>query len=304
MSLTTSSDSGGDFFFSGLYYDPMPTSIVRINTLDGIVVAADGRSVNEKDEVVSKEVQKLFPIPFSAGSCVVGISGAGSACFENDKGEELELEYGALCQVTAEAFRDKAFSDFSILTTAFSETLKQNMQERVRYGIQKNIVLKQDLEQWFESQKQEQGVTLHYAGISQGTHWFATSRIIFDSLDPVVTPRELTDVPSHKSMWRCLGSEPVETALRNISPEFTAFRTPGLLKFFREEALSLAEGIDAARSYIEACSSTQADELHSFCKKIGGHIHIATLTISDGFRWGEPPITQPSQTHDQFHLVH
>lgn len=53
---------------------------------------------------------------------------------------------------------------------------------------------------------------------------------------------------------------------------------------------SLNESEKYVRGYIEACSTELAlsmDEAH--CKKIGGHIHIAEITL-DGFRWRIPPI--------------
>jgi hypothetical protein len=294
MSLRFNDDSGGDISFSGMYYDPMPTAIVRINTLDGIVVAADGRSVDNDDNSTCENVQKLFPIPLSSGSCVVGISGQCSACFSNDVGKKLDLYIGAICNEAAVQFSGMVFHEFHDFVLTFSDVLKKNVQKRLNDGIQAGIILDQDLADWFDAQRLERGVTFRFAGLLQEKHWFAMINMIFSDLEPSVTLTSLAQTPSDKSAWEYLGSKPVEEALRKSSPEFQSFRTPGLLKLFRNEALNLAEGIEAARSYIEACSSEQADVLHSFCKKIGGNRHIATITKSGGFRWEEPPIPLPS----------
>jgi capsular polysaccharide biosynthesis protein len=41
-----------------------------------------------------------------------------------------------------------------------------------------------------------------------------------------------------------------------------------------------------AQGYIEACSSPVGLEVDEpLCKGIGGHIHIATITTPEGFRW-------------------
>jgi hypothetical protein len=54
---------------------------------------------------------------------------------------------------------------------------------------------------------------------------------------------------------------------------------------------SLKDAEQYVRGYIEACSSPLALELdEAICKGIGGHIHVATITPSDGFRWVVPPL--------------
>lgn len=54
--------------------------------------------------------------------------------------------------------------------------------------------------------------------------------------------------------------------------------------------MSLTEASAFAKGYIEACSSTLAMEIDPEIDwKIGGHIHIASLTPTNGFQWVVPP---------------
>lgn len=52
---------------------------------------------------------------------------------------------------------------------------------------------------------------------------------------------------------------------------------------------TLEQGADAAKAFIEACSTPLAAELDPVCQSVGGHIHIAAVTPTDGFKWLIPP---------------
>lgn len=55
---------------------------------------------------------------------------------------------------------------------------------------------------------------------------------------------------------------------------------------------SLEESEKYVKGYIEACSTELALKMdESYCKKIGGHIHVAEITAS-GFKWRIPPIEE------------
>jgi hypothetical protein len=58
------------------------------------------------------------------------------------------------------------------------------------------------------------------------------------------------------------------------------------------------DGLNKAQNmverYIKACSSPEAREMDDSCNGIGGHIHVARITQTVGFRWvlGREPITK------------
>jgi hypothetical protein len=54
----------------------------------------------------------------------------------------------------------------------------------------------------------------------------------------------------------------------------------------RPEDLTLSEGVEIAKSYINACDSDEGRaEDPDVCPAIGGRRHVATITVRDGFRW-------------------
>jgi hypothetical protein len=55
----------------------------------------------------------------------------------------------------------------------------------------------------------------------------------------------------------------------------------------KEEDLSLSEAIKVAEMYIRACCDPAARQMDQDCASIGGHIHIATITPAEGFKWVE-----------------
>lgn len=44
--------------------------------------------------------------------------------------------------------------------------------------------------------------------------------------------------------------------------------------------------------YIQACSDPIALQIDPLCKSIGGHMHVAEITLENGFRWRIPPVQQ------------
>lgn len=80
------------------------------------------------------------------------------------------------------------------------------------------------------------------------------------------------------------GSPIIEAALfRDKDPRFAQYSV-----LTATDSLGRAE--DCVRGYIEACGSSLALELDPSCKNMGGHTHIAEVTIANGFRWRIPPV--------------
>jgi len=51
------------------------------------------------------------------------------------------------------------------------------------------------------------------------------------------------------------------------------------------EVFSLERSIAIATGYIRACRTSEALQIDEKCAEIGGHIHAATVTPKEGFRW-------------------
>jgi hypothetical protein len=59
---------------------------------------------------------------------------------------------------------------------------------------------------------------------------------------------------------------------------------------------SLEDAAGWVRGYIEACCSPVALKYDPGCEGLGGHIHVATISPQNGFRWVVEPLGQSSNT--------
>jgi hypothetical protein len=276
----------GTTTFEAVYPLGMATSIVRIRTPNGIVMAADGL-----DSYGKKTTQKLFDLTNDSGVCGVGISGVGGALFRNEgSGESLDINFSAECRSLCDRFRTRNPRHIKRLVSSFANTLATTINDKIAAGIKTGVVLEADRAQLWKDQGSKQGTTLHFAGYDGKDAYFATASIRFNGIDPHVAIDRITHFPSAESVSSIMyGSKAVEDLLRSVdSNEFDAFKTPGLRAIFDETA-DASDAVEAAQSYIAACSTPAAAILDSFCKTIGGHIHIATLTREE-FKWHAPPL--------------
>jgi hypothetical protein len=106
------------------------------------------------------------------------------------------------------------------------------------------------------------------------------------SPDPAVEPRD----PLHCGEWVALGSEVVKRAMyEEHDPGFAAYvKVPTV-------GMSLKDGENFAKGYIEACKTPLARRLDPFCDRIGGDVHVAQVTRL-GFNWVIPPKSGPQST--------
>jgi hypothetical protein len=118
----------------------------------------------------------------------------------------------------------------------------------------------------------------------------------------------LRRVVTHELQPGCcllIGSELIGRLILSGDARFMRFCRP------LDAKSSLQNCVAFARGYVEACCCPLARELDPECRKIGGHIHVATLTPPDGsvlsrvrnwfgssrqsvgggFRWVQPPIS-------------
>jgi hypothetical protein len=80
-----------------------------------------------------------------------------------------------------------------------------------------------------------------------------------------------------------LGSELMRKVFFDTKDErFAAYRTQKQMG----GSLGLDDAVQVAANFIRACSDPAALEVDPYtCAAIGGHIHIATITPRNGFRW-------------------
>lgn len=95
---------------------------------------------------------------------------------------------------------------------------------------------------------------------------------------------------SPRPMWpgACLvsGSLTIRDLIVQGHPAFSRFCN---LFDYKE---SLEKSARYVKGYVEACCSPIAAQFDPDCAGLGGHIHVATIDPSHGFRWVVPPLTQ------------
>jgi hypothetical protein len=97
----------------------------------------------------------------------------------------------------------------------------------------------------------------------------------------VVEPTKIFQSPPQQNIFS--GSSIAELMYEHKDPRFSRF----LVDADRNSSLQQAEA--CARGFIEACCDPVSREIDPQCNGIGGHVHIAKITPSNGFEWIEPP---------------
>jgi hypothetical protein len=108
--------------------------------------------------------------------------------------------------------------------------------------------------------------------------WFEVTFTEWTS-DPAICPRE----PLHYGACFARGSDIIKKAMyKEHDPRFSRYtKVP-------TDGMSLTDGEDFAKGYIEACKTPLARQLDRDCEHIGGNVHVAQVTRL-GFRWVIPP---------------
>lgn len=268
-----------------VYSEAVPTSIVRIHTPSGFVIAGDGYATDG-----SLNNQKVFAFNAPFVKAGFGLSGCGGVKFVNND-RVLTIDFNEECQNVADKFHDVMTASFDELANRFTQTLAKYIQRKISSGVRRGSITEDDLRAWVASQENNGCSRLQFAGYHRVTPCFATTRLKFGATDPEAVLEKFTIISPGNTVSVLYGSKQVEKILLiGDDARFSQFRTNGLLAVLRSEEATLADGIDAAQNYIQACASLPAREIDSFCNSIDGHIHIATITANEGFRWAIEPL--------------
>jgi hypothetical protein len=268
----------------------MPTSIVRIHTPSGFVIAADGYATGAAPDAPA--AQKVFGLVCPFVKAGVGISGLGNSQFSNED-KELTITFLAECTEVADEVRSTPRADFDEVAKHFTQALAKRINKRIERGRRWGAVSDDDLVAWFADQERNKGTCLHFAGYCRDHPYVALTRVIFGKDGPRVTLEALARIPTGRTEFFFHGSKTVQDLLlTGEDPRFAQFRSKELLAVLRKEDASLLDGIAAAREYILACSSAPAREIDPFCNSIDGRIHVATVTAKEGFKLEIPPLAQ------------
>ena len=239
----------------------MPTAIARIRTDEGFVIAADGRAYDHTaGKVTSDSVQKIFQVKGPPMACSVsGDIKIDFATFQFD----FVLEVGRILE------RDAPTLDFGNYAIWVGDAVRTRMIQAGRPEISSDAPYRSDeirasilLDGYTPSGEAGQWALRFFP---QRRHWFS-----FNTDDLFVGSREITRVLKN----------PHDSRLK-------AYR--------RTEPTTLEEAKETAVAFIQAHTDEEAQAIdpHTF-RSVGKRIHMATITIEQGFQWVpgfEPPIS-------------
>lgn len=262
----------------GCPHKDMATAIVRIQTQEGTVVAADGMEcVRFTDKVFSMSAQKIFPV----GSLPLAYSLYGTVGMPAKGTRRLAFHFGEEVEFAANVLQIERFEDIDLYVRCVGRVISERLRSLKSIGVIEYYP-------WTIEPGLPGATIAHifFFGYFRGSPCTCDLRFFHRAQDletPTVTfTEENPAVPIR--IW---GSKLVENALfysnnKRLSPYRVSVPPP--------QEMSISQASDIAINYIRACDSDAGREIDpDACKGIGGHIHVAKMSPSFGFRWIKRP---------------
>ena len=268
----------GELFSSDRICD-MSTAIAILYSPEGFALAADGRGTTESG-IATETAQKIFPICEDGKKlayCMAGhigfISNDGRYVFD---------------------FRSETAKSLQETDTSGAKSLCEYVK-----------LLCEPIEAKLRSVMDGENSSSYPtdAPCPEEPETYVIARIFFDGYYRGI-PAQATAVFRHENRTLCKtfvasdlvlrdvlrgsGSPLISEKLRGNSGDWLdSYR----VKLERPTWPTLAEATELVKGYVDACCDPRALELDKErCAFIGGHIHAATITKSEGFRWVIEPV--------------
>ena len=257
------------------------TAIIRTLTLEGTVLAADGRNTGAVDgTVISDSVQKIFPVATANGTAAYCLCGTVNVISDDrlrvvvDIADEIRKSAESLtnrrtgslvgyatrlfrpvCTALRDAYEGGEFSQFASQPTSPFErgdTILRVYFHEYRDGLPSSVAVR----------------------LYQENGKLAEPEIVTEPLLPI----HRTDLPVPRIGGIVLGGRE--------EPTLAAYRQPNI----EMTTCTLNLAIERSRALIDAHTDPEAIAIDPLCRTVGGHIHIATITPSEGFKWVVSPL--------------
>ena len=268
-----------------LFKETDMTTLGIVGTSEGFVIAADGRMTIDDETkrttstaavlaMESEEAQKIFEIVDQEKT--LGYAMAGFVTLDNFLLlEEIKRKLQWLSK------RD--FDTCKKYLTAVAEKVTDEINEAKRAKI---------IEKFPAYRRTETGegwkiADLILVGYFKGAASLACAQ--FTHMDGVKAECDVNSL----SPSSCLlsGSDTIRKA---IYPDAGNAPDARFAQYVKQPVRSLQDGEDYIRGFIAACSSELGRELDPECWRItGGHVHLAKITLKEGFAWVTPPKHNP-----------
>jgi hypothetical protein len=275
----------GDYAYDVRYFPESAvfktmTAIVRTWTPQGFALVADGRSRRE-GVIRTETAQKIFPLESPIGSFAYSISGTAEL-FIGDS-EEVLVSLAGEIQRSAESLRGRRTSNL----TGYAVRLVRPAYKAL------NDVWESINPQTLPSQPSlpgERGYTILRLSLD-GYHGEYPASVSVRMFHENGRLRELEVLPERLPLGFHMAAAPAPMIGRILwqdvnDPRLSAYK--GRLVF--AEDMTISDALERSRLFIQAHSDPEAIALDPNCLEVGGHIHIATITPSEGFKWIIEPI--------------
>lgn len=255
----------------------MSTAIIAIHTEEGFVIAADGRR-KQGTKLITDSEQKIFLVQRKWDTLAYALAGI-TTLYEDETLESLVFD-----------FRQAARSSFAALSKVHPlnfALFAEKLSRRINKALEK---LGKDEPEVKYPDPDGKGTIAHLVVVGYYNRLPIMARIRFFHRNQKVVKRpEVNSYRPIGTRWEISMPTGVGSALLQASDSRLAqYYSPSLKKLASHEPLSLAEAQEVATNCIKACDDPAALSIDPTCDTVGGHIHIATITDAEGFRWIVP----------------
>ena len=252
----------------------MPTAILTLYTSEGWVIAADGLGTLDDGSERNENTQKIFPVEGRPLAYVL----LGTTKLLKDG--QVSLDLGLGISNSAKALASRNPSDAVLYLDRLCRPLHKSLLNAKNNGL---VRYPERTER-----PPEPGATIVWVflvGYYENRPTSAHCRLFHRNQKLAGIAPQIDGV---KPGWyRAHGSEKVWNLVDvPLDITFSKYRTA----IPKPEQFGLSQAIEWTKTRIQVCCDPKAKEIDpDNCNKIGGRIHIATITPERGFRWEEPP---------------
>jgi hypothetical protein len=261
----------------------MSTAIARNYTKDGFVIAADGRMLDTADmRVATDKMQKIFPLGYDrtlAYTCC-GIARIGSTTEE----KEIAFDFITAFSACAQAMSSRPYRSLQDYLGRCARKMLSDL--RIAIGNRTELP--------GEQLPHERGATIAEIVVDGYFKGFPSRAGIrfFHENHKLASPEVLSYMVYEDTQY-LYGVPGIEVQIRLDGPLSRYLKLVDTVR----GSVRLTDAVIAAIAYVEACASPEAKLLNKRASDaIGGHTHVATITLDGGFQWVpgfEPAKAQP-----------
>ena len=276
-------ESGGLIFhcYPSVWVRKSMTAIIRTLTLEGYALAADGRSTGRVDgAILTDSAQKIFPVETTNGTVAYCVCGTVNVI--SDDRSRVVVDIAEEIRKSAESLTGRRTGSLAGYVTRLFRPVCKALRDAYERG---------EFSQ-FASQPTsayERGETIlhvYFHGYRDGYPSSVVARLYHKNgklAESEIVPERLCPYHFVDSPVPRIGRIVLEG---KEEPLLAAYRQPDI----EMTTCTLNLAIERSRAFIAAHTDPEAIAIDPLCSKVGGHMHIATITRSEGFKWVVPPL--------------